>query len=262
MIFQDQLGRKIELCKTPQRIISLVPSQTELLFDLGLEEEVVGITKFCIHPKKWHQSKVKVGGTKNINYASVKKLQPDLIIANKEENTKEEIEQLSQEFPVWISDIYHLTDALTMIKNIGEIVGRKEKAENLVKEIYSSFSEIKPLTAKPKVLYLIWRKPWMSANAETFIHEMLVKCGFMNVAQFNNQRYPVLTKNEIYCLTPEIVFLSSEPYPFKEKHIKELQEILPNSKIWLVDGEAFSWYGSHLLKSADYFKELQNLLSP
>jgi len=261
MIFKDQLNREVEIIEFPKRIVSLVPSQTELLFDLGLEEEVIGITKFCIHPKIWHQTKTRIGGTKKVNIHKIKSLNPDLIICNKEENTKEEIELLANNFPVWISDIKNLSEALDMIKGIGEITGKSEKAALLIKKIKSEFSALKPLKTEKKALYLIWKEPWMSVNSETFIHDMLVKCGFTNVTQSNILRYPELTKKELVQLNPDYVFLSSEPFPFKEKHIKELQEVLPKAEIKLVDGEAFSWYGSHLLKSGAYFKELIQLCS-
>src|ERR1700741_3198050 len=110
MHFIDQTGRKISIPQIPQRIISLVPSQTELLFDLGLDKEVVGITKFCVHPPEWFQTKTRVGGTKQLKIDLIKQLQPDLIIANKEENVKEQIEELEKHFPVWISDVNNLED--------------------------------------------------------------------------------------------------------------------------------------------------------
>ena len=256
MIFKDQLNREVEIIEFPKRIVSLVPSQTELLFDLGLDEEIIGITKFCIHPKIWQQTKTRIGGTKKVNIHKIKSLQPDLIICNKEENTKEEIELLAKEFSVWISDIKNLSEALNMIIGIGEITGKSEKAEMLIQKICSGFVDLQPLKTEKKALYLIWKEPWMSVNSETFIHDMLVRCGFTNITQNKTLRYPDLTEQELVELNPNYVFLSSEPFPFKEKHIQELQEILPKAKIMLVDGEAFSWYGSHLLKSVEYFKEL------
>jgi ABC-type Fe3+-hydroxamate transport system substrate-binding protein len=256
MIFKDQLNREVEIIEFPKRIVSLVPSQTELLFDLGLDEEIIGITKFCIHPKIWHQTKTRIGGTKKVNIHKIKSLQPDLIICNKEENTKEEIELLAKEFSVWISDIKNLSEALNMIIGIGEITGKSEKAEMLIQKICSGFVDLQPLKTEKKALYLIWKEPWMSVNSETFIHDMLVRCGFTNITQNKTLRYPDLTEQELIELNPNYVFLSSEPFPFKEKHIQELQEILPKAKIMLVDGEAFSWYGSHLLRSVEYFKKL------
>jgi len=261
MIFKDQLNREVEIIEFPKRIISLVPSQTELLFDLGLDDEIIGITKFCIHPKIWHQNKTKVGGTKKVNIEKIKSLHPDLIICNKEENTKEEIELLAKNFPVWISDIKSLSEALDMIKCVAEITGKSEKAEVHIQKIRSEFSALQPIKTEKKALYLIWKEPWMSVNSETFIHDMLVRCGFTNVTQSNILRYPELTTQELVQLNPDFVFLSSEPFPFKLKHLKEIEGLLPHAKVNLVNGEAFSWYGSHLLKSGAYFKELIQICS-
>src|SRR5438105_265149 len=122
-VFTDQLGNQLHIDQHPRRIVSLVPSQTELLFDLGLQEEVIGITKFCVHPYHWHQTKTRVGGTKDIKLEVIDQLKPDLVIANKEENTREQITSLQSLYPVWISDVNTLQDALEMIRSIGEITG-------------------------------------------------------------------------------------------------------------------------------------------
>ena len=251
--FTDQMGNTIHLSSFPKRIISLVPSQTELLFDLGLDKEVAGITKFCIHPKEKFKSVTKIGGTKDFKLDRIKELQPDLIIGNKEENEQSKITGLQKEFPVWMSDIGSLSDALDMINSIGELVGRSKEARNLSFNIEDQFNSLQK--NKPgkhiKVLYLIWRNPFMAAGKSTFINEMLNLCGFENAIQKN--RYPEFTTEQLKELEIDEVFLSSEPYPFKQKHIEELKEILPQAKIRLVDGELFSWYGSRLLKSVDYF---------
>ena len=120
-IYPDQTGHSINLTAIPKRIISVVPSQTELLFDIGLDEEVIGITKFCVHPEQWFRTKKRVGGTKQLNIDIINSLKPDLIIANKEENTREEISLLQSKYHVWTSDIGHLNDALCMIYDIGSI---------------------------------------------------------------------------------------------------------------------------------------------
>jgi ABC-type Fe3+-hydroxamate transport system substrate-binding protein len=240
----------------PQRIVSLVPSQTELLFDLGLEEETVGITKFCVHPEEWFRSKTRVGGTKTINIDKITALQPDLIIANKEENVKEQIEALNAIAPVWISDIHNLDGALNMIQTIGKLTDRYEKAEIIAKLIQHRFTNLN-LQGKKRLntLYLIWRKPWMSIGSDTFIHHIMDRTSLENVCK-GLARYPELTDEKIVKLNPELVLLSSEPYPFKEKHIDELQQLLPDAKIMLADGEMFSWYGSRLLHAPAYLEEL------
>jgi ABC-type Fe3+-hydroxamate transport system substrate-binding protein len=251
--FIDQLGTSVTITYPPKRIISLVPSQTELLYSLGLESEVVGITKFCVHPKHWKSAKTIVGGTKEFRFDVIDALQPDLIIGNKEENYEEGIVQLREKYPVWMSDIVSFEDSLSMIEHVGELTNKIEAAKKLKESIVSQFSALQTLQSE-KVLYLIWRKPWMAAAKNTFIDSMLGKMGLQNA--LTTSRYPELIDDEIRELNPSLVFLSSEPYPFKQKHVEELQEIFPTAKILLVDGELFSWYGSRMLLAPKYFGSL------
>ena len=264
MKFTDQLHRNIEISAwPPRRIVSLVPSQTELLADLGLENEVVGITKFCVHPEKWFREKTRVGGTKTLNFEKIKSLNPDLIIGNKEENERAQIEELAAHFPVWMSDVYTLEDAHNMIGRVGELVGKTAEAKNLIEKIKTSFSEYRVPSAVyrvPSVAYFIWRKPFMVAGKDTFIDEMLRVAGFQNVFSHKN-RYPEISLDELAAAQPEVVLLSSEPYPFAEKHFALFREVCPQALIQLVDGEMFSWYGSRLLHSAAYFRELRKSLN-
>lgn len=259
MQLTDHLGNKLEFSKKPQRIISVVPSQTELLYDLGLDKEVVGITKFCIHPECWFREKERIGGTKNLNIDKIISLQPDLIIANKEENTQKDIELLQQHFPVWISDINTLTDALKMIADIGKLTEKEDKAAEIIHTIKSEFDLLK-LDFKNKksirTAYFIWFNPMMTAANHTFINCMLGICNFENVFADKN-RYPEISEQELKEANPELILLSSEPFPFKEKHIAYFQFICPKAKIELVDGEFFSWYGSRLIYAAKYFKQLR-----
>lgn len=252
----------------PQRIVSLVPSQTELLFDLGLDEEVIGITKFCIHPNEWFTTKTRIGGTKTVDVEKVKSLNPDLIIANKEENVKEQIEELAKIAPVYVSDINDLESALEMITDVGKLVGKEDEALEIVNKIKTRFNQLtnKPIngltgqqfnlsTKQPKkTAYLIWKDPYMAAGGDTFINDMLERCGFNNVFKTAN-RYPEVSIEQLQSC--EMVLLSSEPYPFKQKHIIELQQQLPSTKILLADGEMFSWYGSRLIKTAPYLNHLR-----
>ncbi len=254
--FTDQMGREVRLALPPKRIVSVVPSQTELLADLGLEEEVIGITKFCIHPENWFRSKTRVGGTKNLNLERIRALRPDLVIANKEENTRAQIEELEQEFPVWISDIQNLEQALNMIQQLSLLCGREEAGNQLVVNLQNRLHFPPAGLTNATCLYLIWRSPWMSVNHQTFIHDMLQRLGFVNVCANRQSRYPEITEAELLELSPRFVFLSSEPYPFKEEHLAWFRAKLPNSKVLLVDGEAFSWYGSRLLKTADYLHQI------
>jgi len=255
--FVDQLGRSIELLHSPQRIVSVVPSQTELLFDLGVNDKVVGITKFCVHPLDWYRTKTRIGGTKQLDLNKIKEFAPDLIIANKEENVREQIEELAKDFPVWISDVDNLDSALSMIRGIGKITSRELQAKEIIHQIQLRFSQIPIINVQPRTCYLIWKDPFMTVGADTFINDMLKCAGFQNV--FENQiRYPELSFDHLKTANCNVILLSSEPYPFKEKHARELQSFLPNTKIILVDGEMFSWYGSRLIKAPAYFQQLQN----
>ncbi|MBK7129742.1 MAG: ABC transporter substrate-binding protein [Crocinitomicaceae bacterium] len=257
MIFTDQMKRTIRLEKFPQRIVSLVPSQTELLFELGLDQEVIGITKFCIHPQHWFDSKQRVGGTKNVSIEKISALQPDLIIANKEENTLHDIEQLQKIYPVYISDIYTVQDALEMIDHVGKICNRAEQADKLVNQIKFNFDQIEKVNLR--VLYFIWTKPWMLAGNHTFISDVLTQCGLVNVVNGADQRYPEISIEKIKELKPDVLFLSSEPFPFKENHATALQAET-GIRTELVDGEIFSWYGSRMLKIPDYLTQLKQRL--
>ncbi len=239
----------------PQKIISIVPSQTELLFYCGLDKEVIGITKFCVHPKQWFTTKTRVGGTKNLNLDLIKKLQPDLIIANKEENVKEQIEELAKDIDVWVTDVNNLEDALQMIKDIGAITHKSDKADRLIKEIKTEFSQLLTINHKLQTAYLIWQNPYMTAGGDTFINDMMKYCGLENIFE-NKTRYPELTIEQLSTANCQLILLSSEPYPFAQKHVDELQQLLPGKKIILVDGEMFSWYGSRLLKAPSYFKSI------
>jgi ABC-type Fe3+-hydroxamate transport system substrate-binding protein len=255
--YTDQLARTIELKEIPKRIISLVPSQTELLRDLGLEEEVIGITKFCVHPQHWFQTKVKVGGTKQLHTNIIKELLPDLIIANKEENVREQIDELASQFPVWVSDVQDLESALRMITSVGELVDRSDNAVSMATSISHQFRTLQGDSKKHlRTAYLVWKDPYMVAGKDTFISDMMRHCGFNNV--LSKTRYPEVSKEGLQDLDCELLLLSSEPYPFREKHVKELEDLLPGRIIILVNGEMFSWYGSRLLEAAAYFKQLQN----
>lgn len=247
----DMMGHKVEVDFPPKRIVSIVPSQTELLYDLGLDDEVVGITKFCIHPQQWYRTKTRVGGTKNLHIEKIKSLRPDLIIANKEENTRQQIEELQRHFPVWISDIAHVDEALQMISDVGILVNKETAARQIIHTVKSNFPNEKIMNRR--AAYFIWYRPWMSVGKDTFIHDVLRRCGYENVFG-HEMRYPEVSAESLREADPDIVFLSSEPFPFKEKHLAEVKNILPNAEVRLVDGEMFSWYGSRMVKACDYLK--------
>ncbi len=255
--FTDQMGRLISVQYPPQRIISLVPSQSELLFDLGLEVEIVGITKFCIHPAEKFKKANKIGGTKKLDLARIRELRPDLIIGNKEENDKVQIEELMKEFPVWMSDIQVLKDAIAMVRQIGELTGKSEKASKIADDIENRFLNLNKKEVPIRTAYFIWKDPYMLAGKQTFIDDILSRGGFENVISTN--RYPEISPDQLKNLKPEYIFLSSEPYPFKDEHVKEMKSICPEARVLIVDGEMFSWYGSRLLLCPAYLNALWSL---
>lgn len=264
MTFIDQLERSVALpVWPPRRIVSLVPSQTELLHYFGLEQEVVGITKFCVRPRNWFESKTRIGGTKTLNFEKIKTLKPDLLIGNKEENERAQIEQLAEHFPIWMSDVQTLEDAYDMMERVGALTGKVAEAQDLVEKIKTAFAlhRVPPAANRPlSAAYFIWRKPYMAAGGDTFINAMMEIAGFENVFK-SPARYPEITLDALAEAQPKVILLSSEPYPFAEKHFAPLREICPQAKIQLVDGEMFSWYGSRLLHSAAHFHDLQKTLN-
>ncbi len=257
--FTDQTGTIHFWEKTPSRIVSLVPSQTELLYDLGLEANIVGITKFCVHPFHLKKTKSIVGGTKQVDVDKIRALQPDIIIANKEENTFEMVQQLQEICTVWVTNISNLKDNAQMIADFGQIFNKRTEAQFIIdkiqarKEEFLHFIKQKP---KLKVAYFIWANPYMVVGKDTFIHEMLQINHFNNIYG-NKTRYPEVELKKIRMEgDPDLVLLSSEPFPFKEEHAFEIGRFTHHAKTIFVDGELFSWYGSRILKSFDYFKKI------
>jgi iron complex transport system substrate-binding protein len=261
----DQILKKHNFQENPIRIVSLVPSQTELLFDLGLENSIVGITKFCVHPKHFLNEKTKVGGTKNPNFDKIKALNPDIIICNKEENTKEIIEECSKICSTWTTNIVTIEDNFIMIQDFGKIFKQDEKASQLTDSLsfaLSDFKEFIETKSIKKVAYFIWKNPFMVVGTNNYINEILRLNKFENVFENNNyesNRYPEIQLEILENENLDLIFLSSEPYPFKEKDFDEIQKFT-TSKIIIVDGEMFSWHGSRLLIALDYFKKLHKNL--
>ncbi|MFI5153510.1 MAG: helical backbone metal receptor [Chitinophagales bacterium] len=255
-IFKDPLGRNIALANRTEKIVSLVPSQTELLYDLGLDKQVRGITKFCVHPPQWGYPKQIIGGTKNINLERIRMIGPDLILGNKEENERDQIETLARDFQTWISDVKNLKDALGMIRSIGQMTSTSGLANSMAESIEKKFSMFKISDDPLPAAYLIWRGPWMAAGGNTFIHDIMKYCGLSNVFK-EISRYPEITVDQLQTSGCKLVLLPSEPFPFSERHRFELEDQLNGVRIILVDGQMFSWYGSRLLHAADYLHSLR-----
>ena len=255
MTIFDHLGRKLFLSDTPKRIVSLVPSQTELLVDLELKDKIVGITKFCVHPKHLRNEKTVVGGTKTVHLDKIEALAPDIILCNKEENTQEMVAELEKIAPVHVSEVSSISDSLQLIKDYGDLFMVQKKALKLIDRInkkLAAFSEEIQHKKWKSCLYLIWKDPYMAAGNDTFINELLKLNKLENKIAGN--RYPALNKEQLIEYSPDVVLLSSEPFPFKQEHIEEFKKLGLHAV--LVDGEYFSWYGSRLEKAVSYFKTL------
>lgn len=255
--FVDHLSRKISINFPPKRIISTVPSLTELLSDLHLEDEVVGVTRFCTFPKGWKKTKTIIGGTKRLDFNKISSLKPDLIIGNKEENIKPQVEEIADKYPFWISDIECFEDNKKLIKDIGELCNRTTEAEVICTRIENVCSKIRGIQKKPKrVAYFIWRNPFMVAGSNTYINSMLEKLGFVNVFSHLDKRYPIITLDDLMRVEVDEIFLSSIPFHFNELHAQEIKMNFPDIKVTFVDGEVFSYYGSRLAKSEEYLLSL------
>lgn len=248
----DQLDRIVELVEPANRIISLVPSITEMLYSFDIHP--IAQTTFCVHPRENFKTSKKIGGTKKLKIDKIMDLEPDLILANKEENLQSDIEELSKHFPVYVSDISNLDEMNRMVRDIGMLAGCEKPAEALVTKVEQKRSEIMT-DETSSYIYLIWQKPFFAVGTDTFIHHMLSLFQFENA--MDKMRYFELSLSEIKDANPEYLFLSSEPFPFKQKHLVELQEQLPEIKVRLIDGEMTSWYGSRVPMGLDYLRRFR-----
>jgi iron complex transport system substrate-binding protein len=267
MLFKDDLGNQFNFEYAPRRIVSLVPSQTELLCDLGLEDAVVGVTKFCVHPVYLRKLKKVVGGTKKVHFERIRLLNPDIIICNKEENTLEMVTELQQIAPVWVTDIVVIEDVFRMIELFGALFNQRVRAQQLIDKISVERANFKAFTANLptlKVAYFIWANPYMVAGHHTFINTLLAECKFENIYDNEDKfpsRYPEVQLKKIRLDgDPDVVLLSSEPYPFKDENAFEIGRFTHHAKAIFVDGELFSWYGSRLHKAYAYFRKLRQSL--
>lgn len=247
----DQLGTDHRFDRAPQRIVSLVPSITEWLFDLGLEAEVVGITKFCVRPAHWHRSKPRVGGTKTVRIETVRALQPDLVIANKEENSADDVNALRQMCPVWVSDVRDWDSARDMMERLAVLLHRPVQQQELWKSMVAPV----PLHPRKRAVYAVWNDPFMVAGTDTFIHDTMDRLGFQNCT--TQRRYPEVSDDALIALAPAVILLPSEPFPFAHKHLPALQDRFPRQQLVLVDGEIFSWYGTRMLRASNYLEQLR-----
>ncbi|HAD21023.1 MAG TPA: cobalamin-binding protein [Opitutae bacterium] len=235
------------------RIVSLVPSWTEYLVDLGLKHQIVGRTKFCIRPHEKVRAIEVIGGTKNIHIEKIERLKPDLIIANIEENDKQQVEACQRFAEILLTDVRSVESALRECERIAEAVGRAEKGKYWIQKIRQAWGRALPKHAKG--FYVVWKHPLMVAGGDTYIHDVMRWWGITNSGdQWHSGRYPQPSPEEWELGETHWVLLPSEPFPFQKKHLADFEK--KNRKPLLVDGEAFSWYGSRMLESATYLAEL------
>ena len=256
MLIVENNTNEINKIAPASRIVSLVPSLTETIAFLGAVRSLAGITRFCKYPEGIQDKTTVVGGPKDFDIEMIISLKPDVVVAVKEENNKARILALAEKLPVILFDIMHIEDAFEMMLTLGKLLGKEKEAGKTIGEIKNEFASIPNSLPKRKCLYLIWKKPWMAAGKQTFINENLEKLGLENVME---GRYPEVKKENFE--QADYLLLSSEPFPFRDKHRQEIQQKYPDKKVMLVDGEMFSWYGSRMRKAGNYFRNLFHDLS-
>lgn len=259
MVRHDHLGRPVTLSAHPQRIISLCPSLTETLFAIGVGDRMVGRTRHCIHPKDAVKRLQNVGGTKQVREDVIAALSPDLILCEKEENTKEMVDALSVHYPVYVVDVHTVDDALKMVSDLGVVTDAVAAAHRLIQEIRDASAALQVVRVHT-MAYLIWKDPYMAAGGDTYLDDLLTRSGFVNVFAKETSRYPEVSIEQLQAVAPNVVFLSSEPYPFKEEHRAHLQSLLPQSHVALIDGE-ICWSGARMRQAFPVLGKVQEILA-
>lgn len=255
----DGRGRSLTTPSPPQRILSLVPSTTETLFDLGCGDRVVGCTRFCVRPAEQVAELPKVGGTKDVDPERVSALRPDLILANCEENTREIFEALDSVAPLWAPLPRTVDEALSDLLHTGELIHATAQAQDWHRRIQTARADLRAATPGHRFsyAYLIWRSPFMTVSDDTFIASMLAETGGLNVFGEHPDRFPTTSATEIASLQPDLVLLSSEPFPFRDRHRQELHRAtgLPLERLRYIDGELASWHGTRMLRAFASFAQ-------
>ncbi len=253
MSVQDARGKTFDTQSAPRRIVSLVPSHTETLFAFGAGDRVVGVTDYCIYPQDGVAAKTKIGGTKNPRVVDILALQPDLVIANVEENRKPDVEALeARGVPVFVTFARTVRAALAELRALAQLV-HADNADTIIEPIESLLTHYQLPSSRPRVFIPIWRDPWMTANGETYIGDLIETCGGINIfrdraRQYRrpepdrDTRYPRVTLNEVAAAKPDVILLPDEPYRFTEQDAAELRGLV-DARIHLVDGTLVSWYG-------------------
>ena len=255
LIIKDQLKRKITIRYPINKIVSLVPSITQTLYDFGLESKVIGITKFCPQGDEEKYKKICIGGTKNINIDKITQIDPDIILSDQEETPERIVKKISLHMPIWLSRVTNMEYNIEFMYNLNEILPCTNKIYKHLMSIEDKIKSIKQIGKNSSFLCLIWKDPYMAAASSTYISSFISNFGFNNSIS-HLKRYPKISLEEIKTMAPEWIFLPDEPYAFNEENKKTLQKILPKSKVITLIGKHLSWYGSLSYTAIDYFTSL------
>jgi ABC-type Fe3+-hydroxamate transport system substrate-binding protein len=264
-IFTDAIQRPIEVAQPPRRVISLVPSITEALFAFGLGDAVVGVTQFCVEPRSGVATKEKVGGTKTLNLAKVRDLEPELIIANAEENRQEDVRQLiAGGMKVFVTFPRTVAEAIEMMRQIAAMTGSTDVAAPIIQESEEALAEARAANEKRRRLRVfapIWRSPWMTVGPGTYTHDVVSLCGGLNIFAHRHERYPRTELSEIARRDPQVILLPDEPYRFAPKHLPELTQYdyisaVRDQRIYLLEGKHLCWYGPRMAGSLRFIQRL------
>lgn len=264
MQWSDAIGKRHRRCAGEARIVSLVPSLTELLVDLGLGGQLVGRTGFCVHPRAVVRRLPKIGGTKGFSIDRLRALAPTHVIVNIDENRRDEVSALDAFVPhVIVTHPLTVGDNLELYRLLGGVFDREAQASALAAGLEREWTALRAQSERlprQSVLYLIWQEPWLGVARDTYISHVLAAAGWDSLPSASALRYPPVDLPQL-AAQAHLVLLSSEPYPFRERHRRLLGEQLPGVRVALIDGEMVSWYGSRAIRGLAYLRQLRTRLA-
>jgi ABC-type Fe3+-hydroxamate transport system substrate-binding protein len=263
---RDDLGDEVVLTEIPRRIVSLVPSMTETVIDLGAADRLVGITRYCVHPAEVVARIPRVGGTKGFSFEKIASMKPDLVLANKEENRKHHVERLRKTYRVFVSHPRTVEEAVGMVRSIGALTGRSVEASEFAASCDRVLASLEPSVVEPslRTLCMIWREPWMAAGADTYMNALLARVGFDNVFAPADGHYPKTTLAEIVERKPDVIILPDEPYAFGAENKEHMERYVKDhggaARAVLFDGSLLTWFGTRTLKGLQAVYEAKRQL--
>jgi len=266
VVVVDALGEELILPRLPQRIVSLVPSITETVIDLGASARLVGITTYCTHPQSVVASIPKVGGTKGFSFRKIDSLTPDLVIANKEENRKQQIEKLRKKYPVFVTYPRTVEDAIKMVADLGVLTATSAMASKFIATCQQLLAAIgnSALGRPLRTGCMIWRDPWMAAGADSYASALLGRVGFTNVYNLSAGRYPETSLQTVFERNPDVIILPDEPYEFGEQDKQEVESFFSERgksiRVLLMDGSYLTWFGTRTLKGLRHLRQVKSKL--